>query len=72
MNIILFLLEFKCLLPVHTQSRMSDALNDANEFAGTQTLVQCLTLHQMLHVEALTTLYLGGPEFKSRPADHIF
>lgn len=53
MNIILLLLEFNSLLPIHTQSPMSDALNDANEFGGTQTLVQCLTLHQMSQVGAL-------------------
>lgn len=55
MNIILFLLEFNSLVPIHThtQSPMSDALNDANEFGGTQTLVQCLTLHQMSQVGAL-------------------
>ena len=66
---------------------MSDALNDANEFGGTQTLVQCLTLHQIwwgtdtcsvfdtapnVTGGGTATFYLGGPEFKSRPADQIF
>jgi len=54
MSITLFLLEFNSLLPMHTQSPMSDALNDANEFGGSRTLVQCLTLHQMSQVKALS------------------
>jgi hypothetical protein len=50
---------------------MSDVLNDANEFGGTDTC-SVFDIAPNLTGGGTPTLYLGGPEFKSRPADQIF